>query len=207
MLIKQRMAFCDVRSSLVFCSLWGARLVGPAGKVFCFEPLAANFRQIRHNAMLNGFTNIQVIETALGSVDARLPFWTSAEPTWGKLVSTGSIPYKLTGEINVPVRRLDGIVSDGGLPAPHVIKIDVQGAEIEVLSNAIEPLHTHPPWLLIELHDTNNEVAKFLSEMDYQAVALGECAAIANAHWNADVVAIPAEEEWPAGLPQPKSRL
>jgi FkbM family methyltransferase len=198
--------FYDVGANVGFFSVIGARLAGPTGKVFCFEPLPDNFRQIRHNALLNGFSNIQIIETALGSVDARLPFWTSAEPTWGKLASTGSVPNKHTGEINVPVRRLDGIVTDGDLAAPQVIKIDVEGAEMEVLSGAIETLQTYRPRLLIELHDTNHAVGKFLSEMDYRAIALGDCMAITDAHWNADVVAIPSEEQWPRGLPQPNTR-
>jgi FkbM family methyltransferase len=200
-LIRDGETFYDVGANVGFFTVIGARLAGPAGKVVCFEPVPDNFRQIRHNAMLNNFTNIEVVETALGSADAELPFWTSAEPTWGKLAATATAPDKLIGEIKVAVKRLDSILGDADLRSPQVIKIDVEGAEVDVLSGALETLQAYRPRLLIELHGTNAEVAKFLSELDYKAVALGECASIIDAHWNADVVAIPTDEEWPAGLP------
>jgi FkbM family methyltransferase len=200
-LIGEGETFYDVGANVGFFSVIGARLAGPAGKVVCFEPVPDNFQQIRHNAILNGFTNIEVVETALGSVDAELPFWTSAEPTWGKLAHTATVPDKLSGEIKVAVRRLDGIVADTDLRSPQLIKIDVEGAEVEVLAGALETLRACRPRLLIELHGTNAEVAKFLSELEYKAVTLGDCASIVDAHWNADVVAIPTDEEWPAGLP------
>jgi FkbM family methyltransferase len=206
-LIEEGETFYDVGANVGFFSVIGARLAGPAGKVVCFEPVPDNFQQIRHNAILNGFSNIEVVETALGSVDAELPFWTSAEPTWGKLANTARVPDQLTGEIKVAVKRLDGILADTDLRAPRVIKVDVEGAELEVLEGALETLRAYRPRLLIELHGTNAEVAKFLSELDYKAVTLGERASIVDAHWNADVVAIPSDEEWPAGLPIARTEI
>jgi FkbM family methyltransferase len=206
-LIREGATFYDVGANVGFFSVIGARLAGPAGKVVCFEPVPDNFRQIRHNAMLNGFSNIEVVETALGSVNGERPFWTSAEPTWGKLASTAKVPDKLTGEIKVAVKRLDGILASTDLRSPQVIKIDVEGAEVDVLSGALETLRACRPRLLIELHGTNAEVANFLSELDYKALTLGECAPIAGAHWNADVVAIPSDEEWPAGLPKAQAEI
>jgi FkbM family methyltransferase len=41
---------------------------------------------------------------------------------------------------SVPVVRLDDVASEHGLGAPFVIKVDVEGAEIEVLSGALELL-------------------------------------------------------------------
>src|SRR5215469_6631118 len=198
------MTIYDVGANVGFFSVIAARLLGPKGRVICFEPLPENFRQISHNAMLNGFTNIQVIEKALGNFDGEASFWTSGEPTWGKLVSTGKTPDKMTGEIMVPVRRLDGIVADNGLPTPDVIKIDVEGAEADVLAGAVEILRRNRPALLIELHGTNAAVAKLLTELGYKTAVLGDSAPIMQAHGNASIVAIASEAAWPSGLPSLK---
>lgn len=193
--------FYDIGANVGFFTVIASRIVGPAGKIFCFEPLPENYRQIRHNAMLNDFKNIKIVDTALGNLDGEARFWTSAGPTWGKLVSTGKVPDQLTGEIDVPVRRLDRVVAESSLPPPDVIKIDVEGAEVDVLLGATETLRHHMPRLLIELHGTNTSVANVLSEHGYKAAVLGDSVSIAAAHWNATVVAVPAESLWPAGLP------
>ena len=152
---------------------------------------------------LNGFTNIDIIETALGSVDGEASFWTSAEPTWGKLVGIGKIPDKMTGAIKVPIRRLDRIVAEAGLPQPDVIKIDVEEAEVEVLEGAAETLRVHRPRLMIELHGNNAAVSELLSKLEYKTAVIGEDLPVTRAHWNASIVAIPVEAHWPAGLPMP----
>jgi FkbM family methyltransferase len=195
--------FYDIGANVGFFTVIAARFLGPAGRIFCFEPLPTNHQQIRHNATLNGFTNIEIVETALGNIDGEASFWTSAEPTWGKLVSTGKVPDKMTGEIKVPVRRLDGIIAESGLVPPDAIKIDVEGAEVDVLLGAMETLRRYRPRLLIELHGTNAAVAELLSELDYKTTVVGDSASVIEAHWNASVAAIPAEAPWPAGLLAP----
>jgi len=200
-MLREEAIFYDVGANVGYFAVIAARLVGLNGKIVCFEPLAINYRHILHNAALNGFTNIQLIETALGNIDAEASFWLSAQPTWGKLVSAGKVPDKLIGETRVMVRRLDRVIAEAGLPPPQVIKIDVEGAEVDVLAGAIETLRRYRPRLLIELHGTNIAVARMLSDLGYKAVVLGDHAAIVDAHWNADVVAIPSEDDWPVGLP------
>ena len=132
-----------------------------------------------------------------------MSFWTSAEPTWGKLVGIGKIPDKMTGEIKVPIRRLDRIVAEVGLPSPDAIKIDVEEAEVEVLEGATETLRAHRPRLMIELHGNNAGVAELLSKLGYKTVVIGGNLPVTQAHWNASIVAIPVEAQWPAGLPVP----
>ena len=201
-LLKKGMAVYDVGANVGFFAIIAARIAGPGGTIFCFEPMPVNLRQIEHNANLNGFTNIRIVEGALGNIDGEARFWMSAEPTWGKLVSTGKLPDKMIGETTVSIRRLDGL----GLPPPDVIKIDVEGAEVDVLLGGIETLRKYRPRLLIELHGTNAAVAELLSALDYKTAVLGDSAPLTSAHWNAIVVAIPSEQDWPAGLSAPSAK-
>lgn len=199
-LLKGGVTFYDVGANVGFFTVMAARLLGRNGRIFCFEPLATNCRQIQHNAALNGFENISIKPVALGKIDGEATFWTSAEPTWGKLASTGTLPDKMAGEIKVPVRRLDTIVADEKLPSPDVIKIDVEGAEVDVLLGATAILQRNRPALLIELHGTNQAVAETLSGLGYQVKVIGDSVPITEADWNASVMAIPADAHWPGEL-------
>jgi len=199
-LLAPGMTLYDIGANVGYFSVIGARLVGSHGAVVCFEPLAENFQQIRYNTELNGFSNIQLIEAALGKADGESLFWLSAEPTWGKLAGAGKEPDKMVGETSVLVRCLDKLVEEAKLPPPDVIKLDVEGAEVDVLEGALETIRRHRPRLLIELHGTNRAVAEILAELHYKVAVLGETTTIAEAHWNADVVAIPSGDSWPVGL-------
>src|SRR5262249_26379143 len=77
-MLGEGMTFFDVGANVGFFTVIAARILGRGGRIICFEPLPENFRQIQHNAMLNGFTNITIIETALGNLDGESSFWTSA---------------------------------------------------------------------------------------------------------------------------------
>ncbi len=197
-LITEGMNFYDIGANVGFFAVIAARLLGPSGRVICFEPLPRNFRQLRYNSGLNGFNNIEVIEAALGNFDGETEFWTSAEPTWGKLAGTGKYPDKMNGRIKVALKRLDAIIEEASLPPPDVIKIDVEGAEVDVLKGAMKTLSKYRPSLLIELHGTNEAVGNLLWQASYKSAVIGDSAPIAKAHWNASVLAIPVDSVWPA---------
>lgn len=189
------MVFYDAGANAGFYSIIAARLVGHDGHVVCFEPLPANARLIEHNAQLNGFSQINVRCEALGNSDRTESFLTSSEPTWGRLATSGKVPDQKTGEIVVSVRALDSVLTGDGLPAPDLIKIDVEGAEGELISGAKETLCRNRPLLIIELHGTNNAVAAALEDLNYHVVVMGSSIGIAEAHWNATVAAAPRENK------------
>ena len=200
-LLRPGMTVYDVGANVGFLSVIAARLVGPAGRVVCFEPLPDNARQIEYNARLNGFAHVAVRAEALGAADGTARFLLSAEPTWGALASASP---KVNGQVNeaaVPVRRLDGAVADAGLPLPEVIKIDVEGAEADVLAGAAATLGEARPILMIELHGTNAAVADALHRLRYRARVLGRATAVVDSPWNAYVIAAPEERaEWVGAL-------
>jgi len=132
-MLREGMVFYDVGANVGYFSVIAARLVGPHGKVICFEPLPENTRRIEHNAAMNGFDNIRAIEVALGNIDGESSFWLSEQLSWGKLASAGKQPNRTIGTAAVSVRRLDAMVAEEGLAPPEVIKIDVEGAEVDAL--------------------------------------------------------------------------
>jgi FkbM family methyltransferase len=191
--VNAGMTFYDVGSNVGFHAMLAAGLVGPAGHVICFEPFPDNANQIGYNAGLNLFTHVRVRQEALGNHDGFGRFLTSEEPTWGKLDSAGVEPSRMSGELQVAVRSFDSVVAESALPAPDVIKIDVEGGEVDVLRGARRTLREYRPILLIELHGTNAEVAEELERLGYRAGVLSSSLTITESPWYAYVIAVPAE--------------
>lgn len=191
-LIKPRMVVYDVGANVGFFTVIAARL-SPQGRVVAFEPLPENSERIRHNISLNNLQNIIVRTEALSDTDAQAQFQVSVEPTWGKLVSVSEGLGPKVGTIDVRVSRLDSLVEAGEIPIPELIKIDVEGAEAGVLRGAESTLRQARPLLLIELHGTNQSIARLLESLAYSAAVLGDTRAITDAPGNAYIAAAPTE--------------
>jgi FkbM family methyltransferase len=191
--LKPGMTLYDIGANVGFFSVIAARLVGATGRVVAFDPLPSNIAAIAHNANLNGFERVIGKELALGKVDGEASFIVSADPNWGRLASLGKTPEAVRGELKVTVRRIDTVVSEGLAP-PDAIKMDVEGAEVDVLEGASETLRSSRPILFIDLHGTNQRVAAILSALDYDArVSGGDGKSIVDARWDVQVVAVPRE--------------
>jgi FkbM family methyltransferase len=194
-LARPGMVVYDIGANLGFYCVILARLVGDSGRVIAFEPLPDNVRWIAHNATLNGFGQIEVRCEALGRSDSEAEFIVSAKSAWGKLASAGPQPADAIKRINVMLRSLDSLVSAGAVAPPELMKIDVEGAEAEVLNGAAETLRRFRPSLIVDLHGTNAPVAALLDKCAYRPIVLGSPRSILDSPWDACVVAVPAERE------------
>jgi FkbM family methyltransferase len=193
MLLRPGMTVYDIGANVGFHAISAARRIGPDAKVICFEALPDNAKKIEYNASSNKFTNIQVVSTALGNSEGEAAFWTSKQPTWGKLASVGKKPDKFAQEVRVSIRRLDSVVYELKLPPPALIKMDVEGSEIDVLEGARQTLERYHPTLLIEAHGTNAAIENFLLAIGYRVGVLGKKVPVAEAYGNAHIFAISAE--------------
>lgn len=195
LLARPEMAFYDVGANVGFYSMIVGRLVGAKGHVVAFEPLPENARWIAHNAALNGFAHVALRPEALGGEDGDASFIVSADTQLGKLASAGAPPPNPAGEVRVKLRRLDSVLAEDALPPPDLIKIDVEGAELEVLEGSRQILRRYRPNLIIDLHGTNAGVAAFLEQLDYRPTVLGSSSSIVEAAADACVIAVPAERD------------
>ena len=167
--LRQGDCFYDIGGHTGFFSLIAARFVGEKGSVVAVEADPENAQLLRVNASRNHMAQINVLEAAAWSSCGWLCFeraGAASNRTEGHVVDSGN---GQGGTIRVSAVSLDHLVSSEGLRAPQLLKIDVEGAEWEVLQGTTGMLRAARPRVLCEVHDPQmiEEIRSFLADLGY----------------------------------------
>ena len=138
----------DVGANVGYFSMLAARTLNGAGCVHAFEPVSWLADAARANAARNGL-QVEVHECAIGSADGRAELAISPHPG-GAVLTSADRPADAVGTATVEVRSLDSLCA-AGLAAPTLVKIDVEGAEHEVIEGMSHLLDTANPILIVEV--------------------------------------------------------
>jgi FkbM family methyltransferase len=173
----------DIGAHIGFHSLYFARLVGPKGKVYAFEPNPKNIERLNLIREKNPDIKniITVCDVAVSNVSGSETFSMSDEVESGR--SSGSFidtadtiwersAFASRGFNEIQVKTVPMDLFKKELPiedAPDVIKIDVEGAESLVLSGAKNTLLEKKPIIFLEVHSMQNmfDVVSFLTSLSY----------------------------------------
>jgi len=138
----------DVGASVGIYSLVASSEIGPTGMVYAFEPQERNLGYLRRHLALNRVNNCFVLEAAVCNRDGTRRFSSAAwDACMGRLSDDG--------EISVPSTTIDTCVyGETGLRPPDILKVDVEGAELEVLEGAAKTLGEFHPRAFVETHGT-----------------------------------------------------
>ncbi len=122
-------------------------------RTVAFEPDPGFHGRLRRNLELNPAMTVDVLRVAISDSDKPVTLFTDG--------SEGTSPslIRQRGEndtVEVQGRTLDALVDDATLPAPTVLKLDIEGAEILALRGAERLLHgnAQPRLLFLEVHDS-----------------------------------------------------
>jgi FkbM family methyltransferase len=161
----------DIGANLGFFSLVAARLLGPDGRVYAFEPAPDNAAAITRNAGLNQLENIDVIPRAVSSRAGTARLQVVDDQSWSRLEEFGEHP-DTERVLEVPTVTIDALVQSGELPPPALVKIDVEGAELAVLEGMAATIERHRPAIVCELHDTHEGFVAVMAAHSYRVVNL-----------------------------------
>lgn len=136
--------FWDVGAHVGFFTILAARAVGPRGRVHAFEPMPNDRRRLVEAVRQNAARNVTVHEFAVSDLNASaLPHGHSASAMWTLVAERGEF-----AGISVACRTIDSLASDLG--DPDAIKIDVEGAELDVLRGGLATIERSKATLVVE---------------------------------------------------------
>ncbi|HJR58566.1 MAG TPA: FkbM family methyltransferase [Vicinamibacterales bacterium] len=127
-----------------------------AKAVIAYEPNPPSYNRVLQNLRLNGCTNVQVRNLAVGEragsirllSDPLMPGGTSGDPTVSRQIEVSTAATS----VDVPVVTIDEDMAAARLPPPHLVKIDIEGMELPALKGMVETLTRYRPDLYMEMH-------------------------------------------------------
>ena len=146
--VKPGETWLDVGAHYGYTMIALAELVGPAGRVFAFEPVLSTAGHLATTRRLNGLAQATVVPFALGAEHKFAVVQTAA--------SRGMATHATADEVGeaMLVVALDfvWVALGGARPEVDGVKIDVQGMEIETLTGMLDLLRNCRPQLVVEVH-------------------------------------------------------
>jgi len=154
-LIKPGMVVYDIGANIGVITLNIAKRIQQRGKVFSFEPGPHNFKCAKANIDLNDFSNITLLNLGLGDEKTNAFLYNVNPNNRGMQRLLQSHPGNEFEKIQVQIDTLDNTAQTFSMPAPALIKIDVEGFELKVLKGATHIIDEYKPLLFIEVDDNN----------------------------------------------------
>jgi FkbM family methyltransferase len=151
------------------CGYYALRCAARGATVLAFEPVGATYAALRSNLERNGLDRRAAVRAAVGegSGTATINLYNSSgnNSLWRRNVDDGVV-----GTEEVDIVSVDDLVA-AGRPAPGLIKIDTEGAELSVLRGAARTIAEHHPWILLEYsadtaRDAGYDVEQLAAELE-----------------------------------------
>jgi FkbM family methyltransferase len=166
-LLDRSAVFFDVGANIGYYTFLAAALLEGRGVVHAFEPWPAIFDDLAASARLNSFRCLELQRAALADRDGESPLFIPDGPEWtmASLLAAGvGGPYEL-----VPALRFDTYCKQREIERVDVMKIDVEGAELQVLRGMGSLLSRWQPDIILEvLQPFEAELDAFFAETPYR---------------------------------------
>ncbi len=175
--LREKMTVLDIGAHHGFYTMLAAKKVGKEGRVIAFEPSPRECARLATHLRLNRCTNVQVESCALGSSPGEAQLYVVEG------VETGCNSLRLpnvaepTRRLRVDVATLDQRLEQHRVKSVDFIKLDAEGAELDVLKGGARLFERRPrPVLLCEVAEIRTapwgyparEIVMFLRHRGYR---------------------------------------
>lgn len=160
-IVKKESIVYDIGAHAGFYTLLFSKLVGSKGKVFAFEPSPRNIYYLKQHVKLNCCDNVRIIEAAVSDKNG-IAFL--------KENITSATDYlSREGNIMVKTVSLDNLVQEGKIPPADYIKMNAEGTELLIISDAEKMLVNYKPTIFLSTHGFNvhRQCCTFLRSIGY----------------------------------------
>lgn len=147
-----------------------------AGKVYSFEPVLFLYRQLEQNIKLNNLANVYPVKKALTRAEGSAIIYESTSDNTG--MNSLQKPENYSGRFEkTDCTSLDVFLGEYNEAKPVIVKIDTEGAEMEILQGMVHCLQNLKPLLIVEIFNEHLQrfgnsaemVFNFLADVGYEA--------------------------------------
>jgi FkbM family methyltransferase len=169
----------DIGANVGYYTMVAAKLVGTSGCVHAFEASPEVFSWLRTNAELNPRANIRLYNRAVTDRCGDVTFYSASADRTG-YSSIRDLGDGAHSRATVTAVTIDSILEE--IPTTRLVKIDVEGAELLVLSGMRGLIDRDRPYFILEIDDTflrelgadAEEQCDFLRDAGYELFRIAE---------------------------------
>ena len=158
---EKKILFFDCGANFGFYSLFVASLK-KENEVYSFEASPNTFLDFKKNIILNNFQKIKPINLAISDIQDKQIDFKESQNDWESSILSNNFEVLTTNEIKTTT--IDSILESEEKNLPQyniVIKLDIEGHEMNAIKGAYNLLKKHSPLIIIEF-------SKFISQEDYK---------------------------------------
>lgn len=147
-IVKLGDVFIDVGANLGLHTLAAARAMHGKGRIIAFEPFGLTKCLLEKNVRINGFSDIvEIHQSAVSSHPGYQPLYLGKTSGHHSLFPLEESAAASVAPVSVPLVTLDAVMADH--PTVNVVKIDAEGAELDVVEGGRNVLQQNPNIVLI----------------------------------------------------------
>lgn len=176
--------FIDIGANEGFYTVFAASLVGELGRVIAVEPSPREYERLSRNVAINHLSNVTLVRCGLGARrgNALLHIADPEHNGQNTLGGFGHTGVTAVEHVQIELSDLDSLIQELALGRVDLIKMDVEGAEFEVIKGGLKTLERYKPTLLIELFEdalskqgsSAEAVLSQLTQLGYSMYAFSE---------------------------------
>jgi FkbM family methyltransferase len=205
--LQPGMTVLDIGAHHGYYTLLASIMVETKGSVVAFEPSRREGLRLKRHIRMNGCTNVVIEQAALGAAAGEADLYLVDGPEdYCNSLRPPAVSAQ-TCKVRVRVQTLDQFLARHRIGDIDFIKLDVEGAELDVLRGASGLLsQSWRPVFMIEVYDIRTqpwgynarEIVQFIAERGYTWFRLEESgkplpADLASPSFDANLVAVPIE--------------
>jgi len=131
--IREGDTVIDVGANIGEFSLIASKKVGSKGKVISIDPLKQAVIWLEKNYTLNGFSNYEILEKAVGNKTGTTTLYKRSVSSETGIIDPDITEKKLVSSGKILIDTIDNIIHSRNIGRVEMLKIDVEGFEYEVL--------------------------------------------------------------------------
>jgi FkbM family methyltransferase len=185
-LLKPGATVVDAGANFGHYALTAANIIGSDGLVIAFEPHPQTYGLLAASAALLSQDNLMLIQAGLGESSGEITLYADAANPGGHSFFEWNVRRSDGNKETVPVYSLDAFLKKE-LPGKRldVLKMDVQGFEMNLLNGAQETIANHRPSVLCEVTpeallrggSSHQELLKFFKDLNYRMTIIDSATA------------------------------